>query len=405
MDRAPAELRPYPLPPRAIPSRMDTAVIRLNPTASADDVDFVRVGTDGVPIEHARMQPALLPRATRLVAVWPAEHHALFALQLPAVAPARLHSALTGALEERLLDDPAGQHLAAGPRDADGTLKLACACDLETLRDALHRLAAAAREADAVVPECALIEPGEAWLQALDARRVRLLWRSADGEAGWLHADVAGDAPPLAATRLRCAPALRALAARWWTMAIDDGDDSALLARAATSAWNLRQFELAPQAAAQRAMLVLREALATPAWRRVGVLVVALLMVQLVGLEALALQLHARRHRLETELRSAASHALPGEPAILDAALQMHRALDNARARAGAPGSGSLETLLGAAAQVLPPTRDIRAIVYHPGALQLEVGAAAAQSAALRCPALGLHCVSEGATLRLGVEP
>ncbi len=384
---------------------MDTTVIRLNPSAAPDGVDFVRVGADGARVEQGRMQAALLPRGTRLVAVWPAEQHALFALQLPAVAAPRLRGALAGALEERLLDDPASQHLAAGPRESDGTLKQACACTLDTLRDAMSWLAAVAREADAVVPESTLLEPGEAWLQPLDAQRVRLLWRNADGEAGWLHADASGDAPPLQATRLLCDPALRALGARWWALPADDADDAALLARAASSAWNLRQFELAPRAAAQRAALALQETLRTPAWRRVGVLVVLLLLVQLVGLEALALQLHAQRHRLEAELRSAASHALPGAPAILDAALQMHRALDEARARAGVPGSGSLETLLGAAAQVLPPEPEIRAINYQPGQLQLEVGAPAAQAAATRCPALGLRCDNEGATLRLGVEP
>ncbi len=384
---------------------MDTAVIRLNPTAAADGVDFVRVGADGRRAEQGRLQPALLPRGMRLVAVWPAEEHALFALQLPAVATARLRGALAGALEERLLDDPASQHLAAGPREADGTLKLACACTLDTLSDALRRLADAAREADTVVPEGALIEPGEAWLLPLDTRRVRLLWRGTDGEAGWLHADASGDAPPLQAARLRCAPTLRALATRWWAQSVEDGDAAELLARAASSAWNLRQFELAPQAAVQRGLLAVREALRTPAWRRVVRLALVLLLVQVVGLEALALQLHARRHRLEAELRSAASHALPGQPAILDAALQMHRALDAARARAGVPGSGSLETLLGAAAQVLPPTRDVHGLVYQPGRLQLAVGASAAQAAVSRCEALGLHCEADDATLHLELEP
>jgi general secretion pathway protein L len=384
---------------------MDTAVIRLNPTAVADGVDFVRVGANGARTEQGRLQPALLPRVGRLVAVWPAEEHALFAVQLPAVAAARLRGALAGALEERLLDDLAGQHLAAGPREVDGTLKLACACTLDPLRDALRRLADAAREADAVVPECALIEPGEAWLLALDAQRVRLLWRGADGEAGWLHADAAGDAPPLPAAHLRCDPQLHALASRWWACNAEDGDAAELLARAASSAWNLRQFDLAPQAAVQRGLLAMREALRTPAWRRVVRLALVLLLVQVVGLETVALQLHARRHRLEAELRSAASHALPGQPAILDAGLQMHRALDEARARAGAPGSGSLETLLGAAAQVLPPTREIEKLVYQPGQLQLEVGTSAAQAAVPRCEALGLRCDAEGATLHLEVEP
>ncbi len=376
----------------------NSVVVRLSQAAT---VAFVRVGADAAVLEHGQAQPALLPRGPRLVAVWPAERHALLALQLPAMPAARLRAALAGALEDRLLDDAATVHLAAAPRTADGAVQLACSSSLDALRDALRQLTEAARTPDAVVPESALLEPGEAWLLPLDTQRVRLLWRSADGEAGWLHADAQGPAPALRAQRLVCAPELRALAERWWQLPADEGDDDALLARAARSGWDLRQFELAPQAAMQRGLLSVRAALRTPPWRRVLRLALVLALVQVVGIEAVALQLRARRLLVEHDLSEAASLALPGSPAILDASLQLQRALDLARRRAGEPDSGSLETLLGAAAQVLPSGTPIDAIDYQPGQLHLAVGAAVARAAAERCTSLGLRCSAQDVTLRV----
>ena len=408
---------------------MSTLVVRLHPGSAAGvggkstALDYTLLNANGQATDNGHAQPALLPRAQRVLAVLPAEQLTLLALNLPAMPPQRLQAALTGALEERLLHDPIGVHLAAGPREADGSVRLACACERAPLAAALQALALAGREPAAVVPEPVLLAPAEAWLSALPSG-LRLLWRDADGEAAWLHltldagagatpADPAHESSPMPElltarpTRVLVDPDLRDLAARWFGPAADITPitHADVLARAAQSAWNLRQFELAPQAAMQRGMAGLAKQLRTPAWRRVAMLVGVLLLVQIVGINLVAMKLRSTRNQLQTQVQTVVSEALPGTPAVLDARLQMQRALDNARLRAGKPTSSSLEALMGAAAQVLPEkTALVRTLDYAPGRLQLGLPGEQAAAAQARCNLLQLPCAATGDTLTVGTS-
>jgi general secretion pathway protein L len=378
---------------------MSTLVVRPQPAARAEPAfDFVWRG-NAAP-QHGSEQAALLPRAARVVLVWPAEQLTLLALQLPALPPARLQAALAGALEDRLLDDAATQHLAAGPRRADGGIELACACARAPLADCLQRLAQAGHAVAAVVPEPALLAPGEAWLQR-GGDALRLLWRDARGEAGWLAQGA--DAAPLALPRIDCEPGLQeqARACGGAAAEVRKLTTSDFLARAADSDWDLRQFELAPQAAMQRGLRGLGRELRTPAWRRAGWLAALLLLVQFGGIELQALRLGRQRHQLQTQVQDVVSAALPGAPAILDAGVQMRRALDAARLRAGRPATDGIEALMGIAAQVLPDGDAVHSLDFDSGVLHLGLDPAAAGTAALRCDALGLPCAADGAGLSI----
>ncbi len=399
---------------------MSTLIVRLALGSKPTPLDYVLLGASGQLTDSGQAQAALLPRAQRVLAVLPAEQITLLALNLPAMPAQRLQAALAGALEERLLHDPAGVHLAAGPREADGSLRLACACERAPLASALHALTQAGREPDAVVPEPALLAPGEAWLSARPDG-LRLLWRDADGEAAWLHlpseavADGATPTEPLSPapelltaqpTRVLVDPELQDLAVRWFgalaeTTAITH---AALLARAAQSSWNLRQFELAPQAAMQRGMAGLAKQLRAPAWRRVALLAGVLVLVQTVGINLAAMKLRSTRSQLQSQVQTVVSEALPGAPAVLDARLQMQRALDTARTRAGVPTSTSVEALMGAAAQVLPDKTAISKLDYTPGQLQLGLGSAQAAAAQARCGILHLPCTAAGGVLTVGLS-
>ncbi len=384
---------------------MSTLVIRLAPGSMHTALDYVLVGANGQVTDSGQLQPALLPRAQRVVGVWPAEQITLFALQLPAVPAARLRAALAGALEDRLLADPAAQHLAAGPREADGSVQLACACSREPLAVAIQGLMQAGREPAALVPETALIAPGDAWMQdAPDG--MRLLWRDAEGEAAWMHLPKDASQPELlpSPARVLAEPALQETAIRWFGSAVERMPLTPAqgLARAAESAWNLRQFDLAPQAAMQRGVAGLARQLATPAWRRAGLVAATLALVQLGGLNLYAMKLRHERSALQNQVQIVVSQALPGAPAILDARLQMQRALDAARLRAGKPASTSIEVLMGAAAQVLPPDASIGNVEYAPGQLKLGVAPPLALAAQARCAVLGLSCKADGGLLTIG---
>ena len=381
---------------------MTRLVLQLPVGHRPGTVPYVRLDAGGSVTEHGEAQPALLPKAAAMVGVWPAEQLTLLGLQLPAMPSARLQAALAGALEDRLLGDVALQHLAAAPREPDGSLRWAACCEREALRQSLDLLEQAGCEVGRVVPEPALLEPGWACLQRLDDSRVRLLWRDAAGEAGWLHLQQQepGAACPQLPLGVLVEPGLEDLAARWFGAAAAQHacERSQWLARAADSAWDLRQFELAPRAAAQRAWNVLREQAATPAWRRVAWLAGTLAALELIGLNLHAAQLRRQQAALEGQLQATVAQALPGAPAVLDPGVQMRRALDQARQRTGAPTSDGLEVLMGRAAQVLAGARPL-ALDFHPGRLSLRMASGQAAAASQRCQEQGLACSVEGSSL------
>jgi general secretion pathway protein L len=387
---------------------MQTLVLRLPPLAAAHplpELDYVLLDAQARVLSAGREQVALLPRGGRVVALVDAADASVLSVALPALPANRLQPALVGALEDRLLQDAALLHLAAGPPADDGTVLLASAVPKEPLRQAIADLARAGHEPQQVVPEAALLAPGEALLQ-LGAQGPRLLWRDRQGEAAWLPLIAAAAAAPVplpqAPERLwvqdGAPPLLGAieLPADLTPQTISSAD---WMARAAQSPWNLRQFDLAPKHAISRGWNGLRQQLASPEWRRVGKLLALLAAVQLVGMNAAAWQLARNAHELQQKLDAIAAQALPGVPAILDPQLQVQRALDAARQRAGRAGDGDLDVLLGRAAGVVPEGVVPTALEFSTGQLQLTLPAGAAAQAAERCIAAGLRCSAQGDVL------
>ncbi len=377
-------------------------VFRLPANESSTAVEYLRLDAGAHGAETGYAQLALLPRVAQSIGVWPAERLSLLAVRLPAMPQARWQAALAGALEDRLLGDIAQQHLAAGPRETDGGLRWAACCERSALRAALQQVEQAGREVSRVVPESALLEPGWACLQRLDESRLRLLWRDAAGEAAWLHlqADDQTPACPLAPEGVLCEPGLEDLARRWFgaQAPLQPCDRGQWLARATESRWDLRQFELAPRAAAQRLWSNLREQAGSRAWRRVAWLAATLAGLQLLGLNLHAMQLRGQLDRLQQQMQTTVAQALPGTPALLDPHLQLSRALDEARQRVGQPTGSGLEVLMGQAARVLGGTRPL-ALDFAPGKLRLQLPTGQANAAALRCAEGGLRCSVQGDSL------
>lgn len=390
---------------------MQTLVLRLPPLAAAHPLPalaYALLGADGKLLAAGREQAALLPRAARVVAVVDAVDASVLAVSLPPLPAARLQAALAGALEDRLLQDAAELHLAAGPQNEDGSITLACAVPKQRLRQAIADLAQAGLEPHSVVPEAALLAPGDALLQDV-GQGPRLLWRDQQGEAAWLPLILAADAAAPQALPIPVTPEHlwvqdQAQPQLSW-LDLPSGltpqtlSDAGWLARAAQSPWTLRQFDLAPKHALSRGWLGLREQLATAAWRRVASLLVLLAVVQLVGMNAVAFKLSHEESRLQRTRDATALAALPGVPAILDARLQIQRALDAARLRAGRPGDGDLDVLMGRASEVVPAGVVPKALKFSTGQLQLTLPGDAAAQAAARCASAALNCSAQGDVL------
>ena len=390
---------------------MQTLVLRLPPLATAHPLpalEYVLLSANGKLLSAGREQVALLPRGARVVAVVDALDASVMAVTLPAMAPTRLQAALSGALEDRLLQDAGQLHLAVGPLAEDGAVSLACAVPEAALQQAIADLTQAGQEPEQIVPEAALLAPGDALLQTSD-QGPRLLWRDLQGEAAWLPLILAADAAAPQALPLPVTPEHlwvqdQAQPQLSWLdlppeLTPATVNDAGWMARAAQSPWNLRQFDLAPKHALSRGWAGVREQLSTTAWRRVGVLLGVLAAVQLVGMNAEAFKLSRQEHALRHKLDVTAAEALPGVPAILDARLQVQRALNDARLRTGRPGDGDLDVLMGRAIAVVPPGVVPTALKFSPGQLQLSLPGGAAAQAAVRCAPAGLSCVAQGDVL------
>lgn len=317
------------------------------------------LSADGRTVTHSgRAAAAQLPRAERLVLVAADDDVAWHRIDIPKAPAARLRAALAGAMEDELLDDAQALHYALGPGAASGSAGWVAVMHRGWLADTLATLEAAGREVDLVAPA--------SWPRAATSGHFRLHDGNAppvlvvEGPQGvacvGLEGTLARSLLPADAHGVRCTATAAAAAAaeRWLDAAVTVLGDAERALAAASSPVDLRQFDLA---ARHRGLRALREGwrrLQQAQWRAARTGLVALVAVQVAGLNAYAWQqqhaLDARRQAMDELLRS----TFPGVRTVLDAPLQMQRESERARAQAGRAGDGDLETLLGAAAAAWP---------------------------------------------------
>jgi len=358
------------------------------PRADASDADTALVHVlshDGLAVaQTGRCAPALMPKADSVVAVVPVGDIAWHRPVLPKAPPSRLRQALVGVLEEQLLDDAAEVHLALAPGARAGEPTWVAAVNRPWLTAQLATLAEAGLSVDRVVPA---IVPGEAasghFLGSADdadpGKDLRLCWSDADGVAvvstqGSLARSML---PAWSARQPRwsAAPAVAAAAERWLGAPVIVRPDAELALAAARTSWNLRQFELTQRSRGLRALRQSGRQVWGPALRPARWGLLALAVVQLVGLNAWAWQqqrsLGAKRLAMTELLRS--SH--PQVRSILDAPVQMQRETELLRAASGRAGAEDFETLLALAAAAWPdgqpPVQQVR---FEAGRLMIAAG-------------------------------
>lgn len=329
---------------------------------------------------------------------------------LPKAPAARLPQALLGLLEERLLDEQ--PHFALAPGAVAGQDGWIAVVDRPWLAATLQALEAAGRAPQRVVP---LLQPtqtpqGHFSADPLDANRLRLAWSDARGAVALsVDGGLARSLVDTAGARWSAAPACAAAAQAWLGHPVAALGDGERLLRAAAGGWNLRQFGLAARRHGSARLAHAWRGFRGPGWRPVRLGLLALLALNLAGLNAWAWQqqaaLSVRRQSMVDLLRQ--TH--PQLRAILDPVLQMDRETDRLRAAAGQPGEDDLETLLAVAAAAWPDDEPpVRELQFEPGRLVLAIeGWDAARSAALRdqlAPA-GWRVDAEGGRLTLRRAP
>ena len=371
-------------------------------------------------VRHAPL--ALLPTVgaqTPVVAIVPAAalswHRVNLPLGLKNPSP-RLLNALHGLLEDHLLQEPAQLHIALAPQAQAGQPVWVAVCDKAWLQQHLHALQAAQLSVQRLVPEFTPPADG-AFAHALGDDDSGWLWlRSAQhGVQAWpVAASTHLPAPWLEATEVLAEPGLAAWAQSRWGERSRLVDTAHHWSSALASGWELAQFELADQLRPQR-WWRWRERLESlwrqPRWRPARWGLLALLMAQLVGLNAWAWM--TRQHWQDQQeswgrmLQESFAHVT----VVVDAPLQMARELARLRQASGQLGPADLEAQLQALGAALPagvggPTR----IAYEDGVLQwpalsLSPEQTAALGQALAARGYQLH--SEGRQWRLspGAQP
>lgn len=139
-----------------------------------DSAEWCRFDGDGRLLDGPRedLPPAAEAGDARVVILVPGEAVLLTSAKLPTRNPSKLRRALPFALEDRLVDDVTGQHVASGSTGPDGVVPAAVVARAR-LDEWLARLERAGLEPDAMVPEplalprdadgpTVLLEPGRA---------------------------------------------------------------------------------------------------------------------------------------------------------------------------------------------------------------------------------------------------
>ena len=358
-------------------------IIALPHSANAN-TGYAHVHSDGHSVLRSATGAAatLSAHAGEVVAVVPHSRLAWLRVQLPPASHGpRLQNVLHGLLEDRLLDDPHQLHIVLDPASEAiariGGETLVAVCDKQWLREAIAPLQATGLTVQRIVPELSpsetpvlqvMGEPDHSQSLLCHAHGVTLLppntaqWR-AFAELG--QDDLQIQAEPAMVARVQSTlqrqPMLQSAAQRW--------------VKSSQSAWDLAQGEWA-QGRAQRAQRRVLSAWQTlrhaPTWKPVRWGVLALVALQVLGLNALAWRESSALNAQQASLQNILQTTFPSVTLVIDAPLQMQREVDALQQKSGSASSTDLEPLLAALARVLPAGQTPQQIHFANHALRVQ---------------------------------
>lgn len=374
------------------------------PPASADAAalyDYVLTADSGAQVSHASVPLALLPlpkdRQTEVVVLLPMSALSWHQVQLPKGSLARglmgergasrLRAILEGLLEERLLDEPAQLHLALQPQPVVEVPVWVVACDRAWLAAHLQALGRAGLSPSRIAPEFTpealaqtLYVVGDEQHPVLVGGRLLMCPLSA-ATAQWLGEPLAqGAAPELVAE-----PAVAALAESLFKRPVTLQQRAQRLLQAAQSPWDLAQFELVNanrnRAWAQWVQGAKNMARA-PQWRAARLALAALVLVNLVALNAWAWREQAALQAKRQAVRAVLTHTFPKIPVVVDAPLQMAREVAALQRASGAASGTDMEAMLAFLGAVLPITQTLTTLDYAAQELRVKAPVASAEEQA-----------------------
>ena len=325
--------------------------------------------TDGSSVaQQGSAAPALLPRADQVVLVLAEGDVSWHRVDIPRAPPARLRSALLGVMEEALLEEDDSLHFALAAGSTAGQPGWVAVTHRPRLAAALATLEGAGLVVERVVAATAppaTGEParghfhaqgaGEGAGEGAEAQPWLSLARP-DGVACVRLGGALARAlqPEAQAARWTATPAAAAAAEQWLGAPVALMTEAERALEATQASHNLRQFDLAVRMRGTRALRGAGQRFFSREWRPVRLGLVALVGLQLLGLNVYAWQQRQALEDQRSAMKTLLTTTHPGVRVVLDAPLQMQRETERLRAAAGRPGDGDLEALMGAAAAAWP---------------------------------------------------
>jgi general secretion pathway protein L len=372
-----------------LPPALPTAATPCQGVLSADGRSVLR------PVEATlALLPA--PSGMDIVAVVPASRLSWHRVELPQGAlkgsTARLRAVLDGLLEEHLLDDTAQLHFAIEPQARPGQPVWVAVCDRVWLYAWLAALEQAGRPAARIVPELAppaANDSGKASLQAVGSAENPQLLLAGPGGVTALPLS-AGTAALLAwpqEAELRAEPGVAALAETCFKRPVTLQSAAERWLAAARSDWDLAQFDLLYTRRTRthkRLSAMASDLWQAPRWRAARWATLALVLINLAGLQAWAWQQESALAARRSAIRDTLLITFPEVRVVVDAPLQMARSLADLQRRNGAASHADLETMLGQFQAAAPDLRPPQSIEFSAGELRLKgLGAPAAALASI----------------------
>ena len=377
---------------------MSTLIVILPTTApsAATSCEVVITDAERKVLRHTEAPLALLPAAAgaEIVAVVPVQKLSWHQLKLPRgtlargyrqerTAP-RLRAVLDGLLEDRLLDEPSQLHYALEPQAGTDRPVWVAVCDRPWLQAWLAALEQAGRPVTRIVPELAppaSDAPSATVLQVIGTPDRAQILHSGPGGVSLLPLTTATAAlvsgPPSAGApdSVLAEPGVAALAEQHFKRSVTLQTRHQRAAAAAQSAWDLAQFELLRTRGTRlrkRLSTLLSSLLHAPQWRAARWALGVLVAVNLAGVLAMAWQEREAQSAKRAAIREILVTTFPDVRVVVDAPLQMARALADLQRQSGTASNADMETMLAqfqTAAVDAPPAA---AIEFSGGELQLK---------------------------------
>ncbi len=370
---------------------MTTLIVTLSsePADAAAVYDYLLTPDGSAITTQSRAPLSLLPQVgstAEVVALVGASKLSWHRVQLPkgslgrrfladAGAP-RLRAVLEGLLEDQLLDETAQLHFALEPKpDADAPVWVAV-CDRAWLRAALQALEQAGRPVSRIVPEFAPDSLGNELYVMGEPEQASLVFSNADGVCLWpMSKSSVGllkwpETQPVVAE-----PAVAALAEQLFGRSVSLQQIGQRRLQALRSSWDLAQFDMANSSAARRRKRVselLGSLLSAPRWRAARFALLALLLVNLAGLNAWAWREQAALKSQRAAVGEILTRTFPQVRVVIDPVLQMSKEVAALQQASGAASARDMEVMMGAFSAQAPANTTPTALEFTTGELRLK---------------------------------